>query len=397
MNQTISIAMVHDYPPSEGGGIEVNVSRVAFVLRKMGFNVKIFTSRETSHSLPGPVSIGPDSYIHIKAPTEQNAKNIVLNNDVIHIHLTFSLHPLSMRVLEMCNALNKRVIISFHTTPSHIEFSRIATLTNKDELIAKMINCVNETKAVVLTYSDYNSNALWELGVRAPMIKTLIGIDSAFYNVDLHQKHQYDFAYIGELSNLKGTDDLIRLVENLKYDYAISPRVLLLGDGPLRKWVEEQAHMKELDIDVKGYIEHSLIPLLMQKTLTVVHLSKSENYPLSLLESLAMRKIIVARNVGGIGELLEKGWLGFLVENVQEASQLVANLILGNVDTTELKQHLDNGFHHSRIKHSYTSQARQLIDVYCAMHEVVKAKDIETSSSNLMTKHPLKEMNYVCG
>lgn len=90
-------------------------------------------------------------------------------------------------------------------------------------------------------------------------------------------------------------------------------RFLLIGDGPLRAEVEEQAralglqhalHLPGLQTDVRPYLA-AMDAYLMT--------SDFEGLPLALLEAMASRLTPVATAVGGIKEVIESGKNGFLL------------------------------------------------------------------------------------
>jgi glycosyltransferase involved in cell wall biosynthesis len=88
--------------------------------------------------------------------------------------------------------------------------------------------------------------------------------------------------------------------------------VLMIGDGPLMP--EVQRRVEELGsarLRLLG-LRHD-VPELMAALDVFVLASRSEGSPLVLREAMALRKAIVATDVGGVSESVEDGATGFIV------------------------------------------------------------------------------------
>lgn len=93
-------------------------------------------------------------------------------------------------------------------------------------------------------------------------------------------------------------------------------RLLVVGDGPLRRQHEELARSLALEHRVKflGRRGRSEIARLLQDCTMFVLPSRSEPFGMVVAEALACRKAVVASAVGGIPEIIENGRSGILVE-----------------------------------------------------------------------------------
>jgi glycosyltransferase involved in cell wall biosynthesis len=103
-------------------------------------------------------------------------------------------------------------------------------------------------------------------------------------------------------------------------------RLRVIGDGPLR--IELKAKAAAIGIRDKvefvGYVENSFVEL--NKLSVFVLPSRSEGFPISILEAMASGLPVVATQVGGIPEQVLDGQTGILVSPYQPAQ--IANAVV---------------------------------------------------------------------
>jgi len=133
---------------------------------------------------------------------------------------------------------------------------------------------------------------------------------------------------VGRLSEVKRQDVLLRAFAQVRKRFE-SARLLIVGDGPLRKNLEELA--AELGISdavhFAGYQPHSG-PFL--KAMNVFALtSRSEGMPQAILEASVMGLPVVGSRIGGIPEVVEEGKTGLLFEvgNHEELAEFLCDLV----------------------------------------------------------------------
>jgi glycosyltransferase involved in cell wall biosynthesis len=120
---------------------------------------------------------------------------------------------------------------------------------------------------------------------------------------------------VGMIANLVPVKDHAVLLAAVPRVVARFPqtRFLLIGDGPLRGRLEAEAEARGISGSVHflGYRSdvEELIPLFDVSVLC----SKVEVHPISLIESMACGVPVVAPDVGGIPEIVQKGETGLLV------------------------------------------------------------------------------------
>ncbi len=117
--------------------------------------------------------------------------------------------------------------------------------------------------------------------------------------------------HVARLHPIKGHMTLFEAICDLDIDRL---KVLLIGDGPLKKELMNQ--VKTLNLAEKvmflGFREdvESLLRLADVQVLT----SYSESFPLVLLEGAGQKTTCIATNVGGVGELIYDKSVGWLIQ-----------------------------------------------------------------------------------
>jgi len=119
--------------------------------------------------------------------------------------------------------------------------------------------------------------------------------------------------WFGRMTEVKRTPDVVRAFRGL-VDAGVDGRLLLVGDGPERDGLERFAH--ELGVMRRclflGYQEE--VGRYYDAVDALVLPSANEGTPVSVIESLAAARPVVATRVGGTPDVVRDGLDGFLVE-----------------------------------------------------------------------------------
>jgi glycosyltransferase involved in cell wall biosynthesis len=116
---------------------------------------------------------------------------------------------------------------------------------------------------------------------------------------------------VGRIAAPKDFSTLVRAVAQLGRG---SVELTVLGDGPERSMVEEEvaAHGLEPFVRLAGDVQD--VPERLAAAHAFVLSSRSEGFPISVLEAMAAGLPVVASDVGGLAEAVAHGETGFLVE-----------------------------------------------------------------------------------
>lgn len=157
---------------------------------------------------------------------------------------------------------------------------------------------------------------------------------------------------VGRLVPVKGHSILLEALPILrKSNYDI--KLLLVGDGPLRSYLEAEVKRLRLEQAVifAGHQEGSYDFINMMDVFVLPSLH--EGIPMVLLEALALQRPVVATRVGGIPEVIEHGVNGLLVDP-SDANSLVSS-IRELIETPSKASRLGNAGR-ARVEHEFNAQ-----------------------------------------
>lgn len=187
--------------------------------------------------------------------------------------------------------------------------------------------------------------ALWE---KTHMIRP--GVDLARFDPRLHDRaavrrelnlgERWTLMVAGRLIEKKGHAfvlDTLKLVMNTLPPF----RLLITGDGPLRKSLEKRAQALGLGEQVLFLAGRRDVPGLLAAADTVIVPSLSEDVPHVLLEALAMGKPVIASRVTGVTEIMPSEGEGLLVPLKKEKLIEAILTVLWNKD--ESRKRAENG------------------------------------------------------
>jgi glycosyltransferase involved in cell wall biosynthesis len=163
------------------------------------------------------------------------------------------------------------------------------------------------------------------------------GVDTARYSAQLSEQERFeqrarlgfgatDFvvACCAAMRPEKCHHDLLAAVEML-FHRGHRVKLLLIGDGPERPGLDRRI----FDHGMTGYcvitgFQSDVRPFLEAADVVVLS-SRTEGFPLAVLEAMSLGKAVVAPAVGGIPEQIESGATGYTYK-VGDISALVASL-----------------------------------------------------------------------
>lgn len=155
--------------------------------------------------------------------------------------------------------------------------------------------------------------------------------DNAFLNitnVPAIEERKYDIIFISRIDKNKNLELLFQALSILKSNY--SPKVLVVGDGPDLKRMQDLSYELELDkyIDFEGYISKIEEKIYTyNKAKIFVSCSRGEGFPVSLLEAMCCGCVPVVSNVGDIVDAIAQGVSGYVFNDVDNPEELAHYLL----------------------------------------------------------------------
>jgi glycosyltransferase involved in cell wall biosynthesis len=195
------------------------------------------------------------------------------------------------------------------------------------------------------------------------------GIDIDEFQGFQNQKpsdHKFVIGAVGRLSPEKGH---IYLIKALNYITNIDFECIFVGDGPLRAELENYVRKVNLDKRVKFLGFQANIAQTMSQMDVVVMPSLNETFGITIIEAFALKKIVIASDVGGIPELVINGRTGFLFP-IRDSSTLAEKILYVYNNKEEAQTMAMNGYEYFRKNFTSSIMADNTIQYY---DSIVKA------------------------
>jgi glycosyltransferase involved in cell wall biosynthesis len=176
---------------------------------------------------------------------------------------------------------------------------------------------------------------------------------------------------VGRLSEEKRHIDLLKAFVKVSKVFP-NTRLLIVGDGYLRKVLEETAEKFNLcnKVTFVGFPENVFM-FLKEMDLFVLP-SRTEGAPVSILEAMVMGLPVIATTAGGIPEIVINNQTGLLV-NIGNFDELASAVIKLLSNPEEMKKMGENG-RHRVLTHFHP---KQFIDQYESIYKaLVSAKGL---------------------
>nr|WP_319372576.1 glycosyltransferase family 4 protein [uncultured Methanobacterium sp.] len=168
-----------------------------------------------------------------------------------------------------------------------------------------------------------------------------------------------NIAYMGGLSKIKGVHILIESFKELKND---NIKLHILGKG-----VDEEEFRMNASSDPRiifhGYLEQKDIMKFYKKVnISVLPSICYDNSPMMIYESLMNSIPVIGSKIGGIPELIEDGYNGFLFEpgNPEELNKILKNLI----SNQETLKKLEKNAYQSSLQYDISNHLKLLEEIY---------------------------------
>ena len=139
------------------------------------------------------------------------------------------------------------------------------------------------------------------------------GINPSNYNCESQKNYmpnkKFQIGFVGRLSIEKGVTYLLEALTRLTIsDF----ECIIVGDGPLKSFLENEVKIKGLSDRVKfvGF-QSNVTPFFKQMDVFVLP-SLNEVMPVTIIEAFALKTIVIASEVGGVPDLIKNKTTGVL-------------------------------------------------------------------------------------
>jgi glycosyltransferase involved in cell wall biosynthesis len=198
---------------------------------------------------------------------------------------------------------------------SKLKVIYISHLTRKDHTMnlgctKKLLFNIHDTIIGMTTTRVCISNHIYEYYKKLPFQKNVMCINNPVPTIpesgtslsclSESPNNEYDLAFIGRLSKEKGIPYLCKLLQALVHKDA-EIRVVIFGEGPDRRLVEELALQHPNNINYRGFVDN---PHLSVKSKVILFPSLYEGLSLSFLEAIAQGFLPLTTKIPGFDSYL---------------------------------------------------------------------------------------------
>ncbi|MCB2295197.1 glycosyltransferase [Clostridium algoriphilum] len=190
-------------------------------------------------------------------------------------------------------------------------------------------------------------------------------------------KDKYVFGYIGRLISLKGIDLLLESFNLFQERYPNSI-LIIVGEGVEKEKLINLAKEHDLSTKIyfKGYRKDVYNWLNIYDSFILP--SKREGLPLTILEAMAMKKIVISTSIGGIPELIKNNYNGILIEE-RSPQLLMKSMEYVYENEDEVRQIVENAYNNLRLNYGIKDYINDLQNIYKSLlklPEIDSRKDI---------------------
>jgi colanic acid/amylovoran biosynthesis glycosyltransferase len=235
--------------------------------------------------------------------------------DPVLLHAHFG--PDGLRALPLSRQLGLPLIVTFHGSDATALNPRRSEATFGHRHYLAHRDILQRGASLFLAVSDFIRGKLLEQNV--PLEKVIvhyIGVDTRFFSPTGIDTEPI-VLFVGRLSERKGPNYLIQAMAEVQRDYP-DVELVLIGDGPLRKNLEQQAKASLRKYRFLGAQRPETIREWMDRASVFsassvrIESGEEEAFGMVFAEAQAMKKPVVAFASGGVVEAVQHGQTGFL-------------------------------------------------------------------------------------
>lgn len=318
-------------------GVVTSVKTLTSELRRSGHDVKILTLSRTCHSYIkndvfyiGSVSVGkiyPEARFKLPVSEKYIQELLDWQPDIIHSQCEFSTFFLAKKI---ASELKIPIVHTYHTI--YEDYTHYFPLRKKwgKEIVQKITKRLSGQVCGMIAPSEKIRKILEGYQVNCPLWVVPSGINISQHEIEETDKWreqiraEYDIMsdiklllYVGRLAKEKNIEELISYQEMAR-EYGTV--LMIVGDGPYRKTLEEQVRNMHLGSNVifVGMISQEEVWKYYQAGDLFVSASTSETQGMTYGEALASGLPLLCRKDDCLNGVIEEGKNGWQYENEEE-------------------------------------------------------------------------------
>ena len=401
MANNLKIVQVCSYFPSTQwipfyGGIESYIYNLSKFLVKNGHKVTVLTSK-IPKKLPKVENIDGIRIMRIPTPTTAGGFPLMphlflklltasKDADIIHGHIN------SPTIIELAALVSKimdvPLVVTYHADPIMQDITvklpkYVQRILHKYwiivDLILKRAKKIIATTPVYLEKSQLLRNYLQKVEVIPNSIDFNFFREPPTHDVDIfRRKYRLEnnriILFVGRLVKYKGLEYLLKAMRTVIEIFG-DARLLIVGDGPLRKELEYLTRKSALEqyVSFFGNVDRENLRIIyaLSDIFVLPSISNSEGFGIVLIEAMAHAKPVIASNVGGVPYVVKNGINGLLV--APKKYEMLGKSIVELLSDTNKAQELGKrGQEYVKSNYAWRSTIKRIVEMYTEIKESLK-------------------------
>lgn len=262
--------------------------------------------------------------------------------DVVHVQY---MAPGAIPIILLKLMGQKNIVATAHTNADVYGAKAMKLLKFLQSYVLRTFTCITQRAEK----NFFGSCSLFDPSIRrvpAHAHYTIYNALPGYIQISDNKKENNDIITIGVVSRLehiKGMDLVVPVFAKV-YEKNKNIRLLVVGDGSLRKQMEDDAnrfHLKS-NIEFVGRQEQAVLQSYYDKIDVLLMPSRSEGFGLTAIEGMARDCVLVASNTGGLPEVVREGYVGLLhqPESVDDLANKICRLIENPKHLEQMCSHL---------------------------------------------------------
>lgn len=364
------------YPTFGGSG--VLATELGKALAEKGHNIHFITYQQ-------PVRLGGFHtnifYHEVSVPTyplfdfppyetalSSTMVDVILNHklDLLHVHyaIPHASAAFMARQILLKQGIDIPVITTLHGTD--------ITLVGKDKTYSPVVTfSINESSAITAVSNNLRDETYANFKIEKEIQVIYNFVDAKRFNKKpltpfkqvIAPNDEWIIVHSSNFRKVKRTDDVVRVFE--KVNKAIPSKLLFVGDGPERSYIESLARQTEARKDVVFLGRQEEVEDIMAISDLFLLPSEYESFGLVALEAMAAGVPVISTNVGGLPEINIEGVTGFL-SAVGDVDNMADNIIKILSDEHALKIMKKNALKQAK-RFDIDNIVPQYVDLYNRM------------------------------
>jgi len=201
-----------------------------------------------------------------------------------------------------------------------------------------------------------------------------IGTDSQLHSIGTSNGSPLCFAYVGRLVSLKGLPLILEAAKSLQME-GYNFRVKFVGDGPNRGKLQSQTEKLGLAdyVEFTGFMIGSAFQATIQDVTAVLMPSVwEETAGLAAIEQMMRGKLVIASDIGGLGEVVDGCGLRFPAGDVDKLAACMRSVL----DDPEIVKRNGNAARQRALDvFSQQRMVREHLELYCKLTPAVNGAE----------------------